>query len=148
MSVMPPIQRNRRRASGSRALVLEEAIGRMAKQIAQRFRPDKIILFGSQAYGQPTPDSDVDILVVMRASNETNQAVRIRLTVDHPFPLDLIVRTPQNLRRRLKLGDWFLREVVSQGKVLYEKVDGRVGAKGRRRSRRSNSIVARKATAQ
>jgi predicted nucleotidyltransferase len=106
-------------------------IRRFARQVAERFRPDKIILFGSQAQGTPDEDSDVDILVVMPARNELDQAVRIRLAVERNFPLDLLVRTPKNLAWRLAEGDWFLREVMAEGKVLYEKADERVGPKGR-----------------
>lgn len=111
------------------------AIRRFARQIAERFQPDKIILFGSYAYGRPHKHSDVDVLVVMPAWNESSKARRIRNETEHPFPLDLLVRTPENLRWRLEEGDWFLREIVSRGKVLYEKADGRVGRQGRRRSR-------------
>src|SRR5262249_41367201 len=77
------------------------AIRRFARQVAERFRPEKIVLFGSHAYGKPHADSDVDILVVMPARNELDQAVRISLDIDPPFPLDIIVRTPKNLRWRL-----------------------------------------------
>jgi uncharacterized protein len=114
------------------------AIKRLANQIVDKFQPDKIILFGSYAYGQPDPGSDVDLLVVMPAKNEINQEIRITEAIDHPFAMDLLVRTPEKLQERLELGDWFLREVVSKGKVLYEKADGRVGSESRvRRSRRA-----------
>jgi predicted nucleotidyltransferase len=109
------------------------AIRRYARRVAERFQPDRIILFGSHAYGTPHADSDVDLLVVMPARNELDQAVRISLAVEAPFPLDIIVRTPKNLAWRLKEGDWFLREIVAQGKVLYAKADGRVGGQGRKR---------------
>src|SRR5262249_45525868 len=102
------------------------AIRKLVRQIADQFQPEKILLFGSYAYGRPHPDSDVDLLVVMPARNEVSQACRIRLALEPPFPLDLIVRTPENLRWRLEEGDWFLREVVGKGKVLYEKADRRV----------------------
>jgi predicted nucleotidyltransferase len=105
-------------------------IRRFARDVAERFHPDKIILFGSYAYGTPHADSDVDILVVMPARNELDQAVRISVAVEAPFPLDIIVRTPKKLAWRLKEGDWFLREIVAQGKVLYAKPDGRVGQQG------------------
>src|SRR4051794_27671098 len=108
-------------------------IRQFAHRVAERFGPEKIILFGSYAYGTPHADSDVDILVVMPARNELDQAVRISLAVEAPFPLDIIVRTPRNLAWRLKEGDWFLREVVARGKVLYAKDDGRVGGQGRKR---------------
>jgi predicted nucleotidyltransferase len=100
------------------------AIRQFARAVAERFRPDKIILFGSHAYGKPHADSDVDILVVMPARNEIDQAVRIDRAVEPSFPLDLIVCTPKNLAWRLQDGDAFLREITTKGKVLYEKADG------------------------
>ena len=108
-------------------------IRRFARQVAEHFRPEKIILFGSYAYGRPHADSDVDILVVMPARNQIDQAVRIDRVIDAPFPLDLIVRTPKNLCWRLEEGDSFLREIVNKGKALYEENDRRMGAKGRGR---------------
>lgn len=69
----------------------------------------------------------------MTARNQIDQAVRIRSVVEHNFPLDLIVRTPHNLKWRLEEGDWFLREIVARGKVLYDKPDAAMGAKGRSR---------------
>jgi len=107
------------------------AIRRYAQQVAERFQPDRIILFGSYAYGTPHEDSDVDLMVVMPAANHVTQAVRIRLALPAPFPMDLLVRTPDDLRRGLREEDWFLREVVEKGKVLSEAQNGAVGAKGR-----------------
>lgn len=113
------------------------AIRRFARQIAERFQPDKIILFGSYAYGTPTPDSDVDLLVVMPTRNQVEQAVRIDEAIEERgFPLDLLVRTPKTLAERLGWGDTFLQEIVTRGKVLYEKVHAPVGALGRKRHRR------------
>jgi predicted nucleotidyltransferase len=109
-------------------------IRRFAIQVAERFHPEKIILFGSHAYGRPHADSDVDVLVVMPARNELDEALRIRLAVDYNFPLDLIVRAPKNLAWRLAEGDAFLHEVMTRGKVLYEKADG-VGTKPNREER-------------
>src|SRR5438874_11439933 len=106
-------------------------IRRFARQVAERFQPEKIILFGSYAYGTPHADSDVDILVVMPARNQLDQAVRIRWKVPAPFPMDLIVRTPKNLQWRLDEGESFHTEIVTNGKVLYEKSDSGTGAKGR-----------------
>src|SRR5213082_2584775 len=92
-------------------------IRRFARQVAERFRPDKIILFGSHAYGTPHADSDVDILVVMPARNTINQAARIRWELPAPFPMDLIVRTAEDLRWRLREGESFHTEVLTKGKV-------------------------------
>ncbi len=99
------------------------AIRRYARHIAEKFDPQRIILFGSYAYGTPHPDSDIDLLVVMPARNQIDQAIKIKNAVPQRFPLDLIVCTPHNLVWRLKEGDSFLCEIITRGKVLYEKTD-------------------------
>jgi uncharacterized protein len=108
-------------------------IRRYARQIADRFQPEKIILFGSYAYGTPHAGSDVDILVIAPARNESDRAWKIDRERARNFSLHLIVRTPKNMEWRLREGDWFLREIVARGKVLYEKTDSRVGKQGGRR---------------
>src|SRR6266852_515769 len=106
-------------------------IRRYARAIAEEFQPDRIILFGSYAYGTPHEDSDVDLLVVMPARNQHDQAVRIRWRLAAPFPLDLIVRTPKQMAWRLHEGESFTTAIVTKGKLLYEKNDPGVGQKGR-----------------
>jgi uncharacterized protein len=108
-------------------------IRRFARQVAERFEPEKIILFGSYAYGTPHADSDVDILVIMPCRNQIDQACRIDHAFDPPFPLDLIVRKPKDMAWRLAEGDLFHTEITTKGKVLYEKDNSRVGQKGRGR---------------
>lgn len=123
------------------------AIRKFAREVAEKFQPDKIILFGSHAYGTPNADSDVDILVIMDAWNQHSKASRIRSSVHAPFPLDIIVRTPKNLQWRLEEGESFHSEILAKGKVLYEKNDSRVDSQGRGgfssriKTRRSASIV-------
>ena len=112
------------------------AIRRFARRIAEKFDPEKIILFGSFAYGTPHEWSDVDLLVVMEAYNEINQAIRVSLAFDPVFPLDLIVITPNRLRRRLAEQWSFWEEITNKGIVLYEKGNPRVGKKGRKRPAR------------
>ena len=122
-------------------------IRRYARRVGERFRPDKIILFGSRAYGTPHADSDVDILVIMPCRNQHDQAVKIRLAVPRPFGMDLIVRTPKNLAWRLAEGDLFHTEIVTKGKVLYEAGDARMAGQGRRRLRGRRRIAAESAPA-
>lgn len=112
------------------------AIRRFARQVAERFKPEKIILFGSYAYGKPHADSDVDILVIMPTRNQHDQAVKIRGSVERFFPMDLIIRTPKDIKARLEDGDLFHTEILTKGKVLYEARDARMGGKGRRRLQR------------
>jgi predicted nucleotidyltransferase len=130
-----------------RGLVSRSTLRRMVQHIVECFHPDKIILFGSYAYGRPAPESDVDLFVVMKARNEIDQSLRIEEMLDPPFALDVIVRTPRNLHWRLAEGDWFLREVVSQGKVLYEKADAGMGPQGRGRPGRGKKDLQSKAAA-
>src|SRR5947207_8650325 len=142
--LMPISPRTRRQSQPTRRRATRRiplsAIQRLAREIADKFQPDKIVLFGSYAYGKPHQFSDVDLLVVMPVASETNQAIRITLAFERPFPLDLIVRTPHSLRRALADGNWFLREVMGKGKVLYEKGNRAVDPKGRRGfQRRQNS---------
>lgn len=106
-------------------------IRRYARAIAEEFQPEKIILFGSFAYGKPHEDSDVDLLVIMPAYNQHNQAVRIRYRLTAPFPMDLIIRTPKEMAWRLAEKESFLTTIVSRGKVLYEKDHEGVGQEGR-----------------
>jgi predicted nucleotidyltransferase len=108
-------------------------IRRYTRAIAERFHPDRIILFGSYAYGTPHEDSDVDLLVVMPCYRQGSMAYKIRLALSAPFPMDLIVRTPQEISRRLADGDLFHTEIVPRGKVLYEKGNARMSVKGRGR---------------
>src|SRR5713226_2401387 len=98
------------------------AIRRFARQIAERFHPDKIVLFGSYAYGRPHNESDVDLLVIMPAYDVVAQAIRISGAFERLFSHSIIVRTPQQIERGLREDDcdWFLREVMEKGKVLYE----------------------------
>lgn len=102
---------------------VSETLPKAVRRIARALRPEKIILFGSYAYGNPTPDSDVDLLVVMktRASSADRSWAVSRLLIPRPFPVDILVRTPQEVARALRGGDFFIGEIVSQGQVLYER---------------------------
>src|SRR5437588_5071515 len=125
------------------------AIRRFARRIAERFQPDKIILFGSYAYGKPHNESDVDLLVVMRTKNAIDQSIRISLAFERLFSFDLIVRTPKQIECGLRDDDWFLREIVEKGKVLYEAPNGKMGPQSRgrlggcSRPRRTNTSAPR-----
>ncbi|MEI6564466.1 MAG: nucleotidyltransferase domain-containing protein [bacterium] len=102
-------------------MISRDAIKRYAKRLASEVKPLKIVLFGSYAYGQPQSDSDVDLLVIMSTRHRAvYEAARIQCAVPAPFPLDLLVRTPGQVRKRLVLGDSFMREITASGKVLYE----------------------------
>lgn len=92
------------------------------KRLAQEFNPERVILFGSHARGKPTEDSDVDLLVVMNCRKDpTDQAVEIRWRIPRTFPMDLLVRRPAEIRRRITMGDSFIATIMKEGRVLYER---------------------------
>ena len=96
-------------------------IRQLCKRIAHEFKPEKIILFGSHAYGQPTPESDLDLLVVMQFEGDPlEQAVAMLNRLNVLMPVDLLVRTPEQIRHRLEMGDSFMRDILERGKVMYE----------------------------
>jgi uncharacterized protein len=89
--------------------------------IAAEFEPERILPFGSYAWGAPSPDSDVDLLVILPFEGKAvAKSVEMRLKIRPPFPVDLLVRTPEKIRERLALGDPFIRSILEKGKVLYE----------------------------
>jgi uncharacterized protein len=93
------------------------------EQVAKEFRPEKIILFGSRAFGTQTEDSDVDLLVVMalaKGERAPLKAAVIRNRVHAPFPMDLVVRSTEDIRRRVAEDDGFIKDVLARGVVLYE----------------------------
>ena len=104
----------------SNAKVLME-IDKIKRSIIEKYSPEKIILFGSYAYGRPNLESDVDFLVVMQFKGRAvYKTIEILESVRPSLPVDLIVRTPEQIKRRLSQNDFFLREVFERGKVLYE----------------------------
>lgn len=114
-------------------MVAMSEIRKFAKAIAREFKPRRIILFGSYAYGKPTEGSDIDLLVEMPyRGHPVYKAIEILHRSNPRFGVDLIVRSPAEIKRRIAMNDWFLREVVTKGRVLYERNDRRVGRQGGR----------------
>jgi len=103
--------------------ITDAKIRRAARRIVDAVHPEKIILFGSFAYGKPTLDSDVDLLVIMESNLRPHaRAVQVlEILYPRPFPVDIIVRTPAEVEERLLIGDCFFQEIMSEGKVLYER---------------------------
>jgi len=117
------------------------------QRIVRKFHPQRVILFGSYARGDVTEDSDVDLLVIMPFEGKPlNKSVEVLLEADIRFPADILVRTPQMVRRRLTIGDCFMRDILEKGKVLYAGDHRRMGGQGRRRFRARRARVARAKT--
>ncbi|MBN2684297.1 MAG: nucleotidyltransferase domain-containing protein [Pontiellaceae bacterium] len=102
-------------------MVAFNTIENCAQQVANMFRPEKIILFGSYAYGKPTENSDIDLLVVMNhTGSAVQQAAQIRTSIQTSVPMDVLVRSPEKVQERLRLGDPFLKTIFEKGEMLYE----------------------------
>lgn len=114
MAAAPPRRKHTRR--------LDPVIQKIVDKIAREYQPETIILFGSHAWGTPGPESDVDLLVVKESEKrriEREGELRT-LLFGNRFPaMDLLIYTPDELRRRLQLGDFFVRELLDRGRVLY-----------------------------
>lgn len=107
-----------------RKRIQADVIRLLARRIIERFHPQKIILFGSYAYGQPHPESDIDLLIIMETElRELQQALQIRQFLNPLFGLDIIVYPPAKLKQRLAWGDSFLSEIIERGVILYESPD-------------------------
>lgn len=120
-------------SEGRRRDVLSQ-ITQISEQIVREFKPEKIILLGSYAYGIPRQGSDIDLLVIMPfEGRHREQAVKIHTALNTSLPLDLLVRRPKEIAERIKIGDSFIREIVERGKILYEAKHNGVDRKGRRR---------------
>jgi predicted nucleotidyltransferase len=102
---------------------IQKALDEMAGRIVARFHPDRIILFGSYANGEPTKDSDLDLLIVMPVKgSRRRQANEIDLALsDRAVPIDLIVLTPEQFERQKDLIGTIAFEAVREGRVIYER---------------------------
>ena len=104
-------------------MVSRKEIQATCDDIVREFAPLQVFLFGSYAYGTPTEDSDVDLLVVMPIpkSEFRNKAVEIRQRIPYRFSMDLLVRSPEEIAYRVSYNDWFLREITEKGELLHGK---------------------------
>jgi predicted nucleotidyltransferase len=108
-----------------------EKILSLSDSIAREFRPDCIILFGSYAYGNPGENSDVDLLVVLPFEGKpVRKALEIVQSISPKFPVDLLVSTPEQVKERIALNDWFMREIIEKGRKLYESGNSGMGEQG------------------
>lgn len=103
--------------------IIEKKLKEITEKIVKEFKPEKIILFGSWAWGVPGADSDVDLLVVKETDRSTREVAR---EIDgaifpRPFPLDLLVYRPDQIEEGQARGDFFIKNILAKGMVLYAK---------------------------
>jgi uncharacterized protein len=93
-------------------------------RLVTEYKPRKVVLFGSYARGTANIHSDIDLLVILPFKGKPAYiSAEMRVRLRPPFPIDLIVRTPETVRERLAIGDGFMRDILENGKVLYETAD-------------------------
>ena len=96
-------------------------IKEFGRRIGEQFHAERVILFGSYAQGKVTADSDVDLLVIGPFKGRSvDKSVEIRMKLRPKFPVDILIKTPEKVHQRLKMGDQFLQEILEEGKILYE----------------------------
>jgi predicted nucleotidyltransferase len=102
---------------------VEEKIAKICEKIAKVYKPSKIILFGSYAWGKPHKDSDADIFVVKDENKSQIEMTRDidRIIADRDIPVDILAYKPSQLEKRKKLEDPFILKIINSGKVLYER---------------------------
>lgn len=97
-------------------------IQKLTQKIVKEFQPEKVILFGSQAWGKPEENSDVDLFIIKETDDTRKLAVKIdSFLFPRPFPIDLIVYKPTQVEKRKKLGDFFITNILNKGKILYDR---------------------------
>lgn len=99
-----------------------QSIDEIVHEIVTKYRPKKVILFGSAARGEETEDSDIDLLIIKDGLEQTSRIDRHREVAKlyrHTMASDILVYTPYEIKKRLYLGDPFIKTVFSEGKVLY-----------------------------
>jgi uncharacterized protein len=103
-------------------MIQQEQITDFAREIARRYAPDKIVLFGSQAVGGATEDSDVDLLVIMDFDGRgVHKAADILCDINPLFSVDLLIRRPSEIQHRLSLNDNFISDILTTGRTLYDR---------------------------
>ncbi|MBM4285050.1 MAG: nucleotidyltransferase domain-containing protein [Deltaproteobacteria bacterium] len=103
-------------------MIDDKLIEDLCQRIVRDFAPERVVLFGSYASGRPTPDSDVDLLVILPFEGTNfRKSLEILNRTNPSFPIDLLARTPEDTSRRYEAGDPLIREALDRGKVLYER---------------------------
>lgn len=98
-----------------------QEISRITQQIKEKYKPEKIILFGSFACGKPRVSSDVDLAIIKKTKERfLDRLKRISYFIKSPLGTDILVYTPTEWQKLLENDDYFTKEIAKKGKVLYE----------------------------
>lgn len=96
-------------------------IKNLIKEAVDKIHPQKVILFGSYAYGKPNKDSDVDLLFIKKTNLPRMERYRlVNDNLEHFLPMDILIKTPAEIRKRIQIGDPFYQEIINKGRILYD----------------------------
>jgi len=100
-----------------------KVVEKIVKILAEKYQPEKIILFGSYAYGKPTEESDIDLLIVKDTRlpfyKRLSEVRKLVSEARRGNAFEPLVVTPAELRKKLERGDEFFKEILKKGRVLY-----------------------------
>jgi len=101
----------------------QKQIKNIVMKIAKKYKPEKIILFGSYAWGKPTKDSDVDLLIIKKTKKDkSNRRLELEMMfLERMMPIDFFIYTPEEIKKRLALNDFFVKNIIQKGQLVYEK---------------------------
>ncbi|WXG39285.1 MAG: nucleotidyltransferase domain-containing protein [Candidatus Freyarchaeum deiterrae] len=103
---------------------IKAILSEIVEKLKNEYKPLKIILFGSYAYGNPKEDSDIDLLILKKTNERrVDRVVHVKRIIYNPnreIPVSPLVYTPEELEERLRIGDDFVEEIIQKGVVLYE----------------------------
>ena len=91
-------------------------------KIVTEFQPEKIILFGSWAWGIPHENSDVDLFIIKESDKkrwEREYDLRMKLIGNKFPPMDLLIYTPEEMEQRIRIEDLFIQDILKNGKLVY-----------------------------
>ena len=104
----------------------QKELDKLSKQIIEKYRPEKIILFGSLAEGNLRKGSDIDLLVIKESDKDywerAEEIAGILGSIRLDVPKDVLNITPKELKYRLSINDFFIKDIINNGKTTYERV--------------------------
>ena len=95
---------------------------KILETVVKEYKPEKVILFGSGAWGELVEGSDLDLFIIKKGVEKQRRSQRyqeVSSLIDHDIPIDFLVYTPYEVEKRLYLGDPFIKKIINRGKVIY-----------------------------
>ncbi len=103
---------------------IEKVLKEIIEKLKRKYKPIKVILFGSYAHGSPRDDSDIDLLILKKTNERSiERFVKVKKIIYNPerkIPISPLIYSPTELNKRLEMGDDFIKEILKKGRILYE----------------------------